>query len=423
MFFLFSLFAIIAYFFNGYLGFFISLIFSIFVICDKKKSFYFKIFELLIFSLPMEYIGIFGAKMNHVFSYYNIFLLILIISVFMNKNRISNIKLTAILIFFSLIILSVLMEENLLDNFIEVFQMILIIVPIFILYNSKKIFFNQQEINNLIEKYSNVCVTTALAMLLQFLLYNKFGLQVGFFSFGAGRVSYYCLFKGASVLPIFMGIGFLLMFINYLNFETKNNTFGIIIKMLIIFSATILNSSRSALAILLICILLALLGKYKNKMNIKTIFMFVVVAIGAYFGINYIMNNRINLNGFLDDNGRFETFKTGIMIWTSSFKRFFLGAGFKSSIWEGVTKPHNFIIQSLSQCGIIVTTILLLWIISCLLYNKSRYRLLLIYIILSCMLITDFYANSFITIIIILINEFRKFELLNNVDVTSQNLK
>ena len=149
--------------------------------------------------------------------------------------------------------------------------------------------------------------------------------------------------------------------------------------------------------------------------SIKGLSIAVIGFTGFYYAINYITKLRSKLSSFLDANGRIETWKNGIRIWSANTKNIILGEGFSGGRWEGITKPHNMIIQTMSQCGIIVTITVVAMLGKYLIDNRRNpYIYIPIYIILSGMMVTDFYANAFTTIAFMLVDIYCEPDLLKN---------
>lgn len=398
---------IIAYMFDGLLGFLLMLLMTGWTLLVQKKNDFTTVFRLLIMSLPMSYIGVMGSSMHQIYSWYNIFLLFFlfrIIKYFNGKIILNRLLGIALISMFGLLLVNTFWVKDVLSNVIEIIQIFIMLLPISMIYSVKRrVPLSKKETEILIVTYTDVCVATAIGMLVQYILYYYANIQVGYMNIGGmGRVSCYCLFKGASILPIFMGIGLIVLFIHMLE---KRMTLQQFIKCVVIAIAMVLNSSRTALFAVIIVLALICIRNIISKPNFKALFITGVGFAAATVGINYITSLRYGLTGFLDDNGRFGTFNNGIKVWLSSEKNILLGAGLTNDIFSEISKPHNFIIQTLAQCGLIFTVIIGIMVISYLVANwKNKYRYLLWFVFLTGMMVTDFYANAFTTVIFILVD-------------------
>ncbi len=375
------------------------------IILMEKDKIIVKLMKLMIASLPMSYIGLLGMSMVQIFSWYNIFLFVFMCYILNRFKSITKKSLVPLIIILPILIIQNIWNGNLIECFTEIIQVVIMLFPLTIIFNNKdKILISKDDIKQLLNTYANVCIATAIAMLIQFFLFYYANIQIGYFNFGgANRVSCFCLFKGASILPIFMGIGFLILLIDILD---NNITLLKVIKISTVLLAMVLNTSRSALVMVFIITAIILVKQFYKKVSLKTIIIGATIFMGVFIGMNYIITLRSNLDGILDANGRLETIVGGIEIWTANIKNFILGIGFSSSIWkEGLVKPHNILIQTLSQCGIVVTLCIIICFKNYFYENRNnKYKYLPWFILLSFMLVTDFYANAFITVIFILVD-------------------
>lgn len=398
---------IISYMFDGIIGGFAMMLLLLVTSFREKEKTCIKWLRLMILSLPMSYIGILGTTMHQLLSWYNLFLVMFIISTikyFGGKISISRNSALGVMGIFVFLQIGCIWLNDFAVTYIEIIQIFTMLLPIVIIHHTRyKMPISKEEIYELLKLYTNVCVSTAIGMIVQYLVYIVAGQQIGLMLFsGGGRVIYMGLFKGTSILPIFMGIGFITIFLELLY---KKMVIQEVIKAVVIFLAMMLNSSRAALAMLFIIIAIIFVRKIIESPNIKMFFLGAIILVAGFFCVNYIMSLRSGLSSFLDANGRFETYSSGISIWLASLKNFLLGEGFSGGMWEGVAKPHNFLIQTLAQCGLLVTIIVLIFICSYLYINrKNLYVYLPLYVLLSSMLVTDFYANAFTTVIFIIVD-------------------
>ena len=399
---------IIAYMLNDTLGMILMAGYSFWkMMLSKKNSLLYRLMELMITALPMAYIGIAGVSMHQILSWYNVFLTMFIISVCSRLK--CSIKVPAIALLSTYIILVCLLlntywNENVSDTLIEVAQIMIMMLPIIIVHSSRYVLpFSLDQIYKLIEKYADICVATSVGMLVQYIFYRFLNKSIGIIMLsGGGRASMFCLFRGASILPIFMGLGIVFLLIECL---AKKVTVQSAVKILIIFLAVLFNNSRTALFILMVICAIICLKYFIHRFYLGTLLAIIVGLIGSYVAINYTLTSRQHLQGFLDDNHRFLTFQNGMNIWLANEKNFILGEGFTGGRWEGITKPHNFVIQTLAQCGIIVFIIVACLLCKYFLDNSHNpYLFMPLFIIGSSMLVTDFYANAFTTVIFMIID-------------------
>lgn len=412
---------ILAYYFSNILGVTFMLVVVIWKLFFQKGKNISKFLELMIMALPMAYIGIAGITMHQLFSWYNVFLACFLIMVLHNyswKIPIHHIAAVQLIIIFFLLFLNLPYSDDIKKTFVEIAQIFVMLIPI-VMFHFVKISLQVEkaEVQKLISIYVNVCIATAIAMLVQYMLYFFAHIKVGVIdTFGSGRVCCQCLFKGASILPIFMGIGMVILFLDMLDART---TISCILEMAVIFLAVVLNSSRTALFMLIVVLAFVCIRQLIKRPGIKPLVITLVGFFVAIGGIHYIISLRSGLNGFLDANGRVETWINSMNIWLADIKNFLIGGGLADDVQMGSAKSHNFPIQTLAQCGLIISLIVFTMIFVYLWHNrKNRYKYAIWFVLLSGFLVTDFYANAFTTVIFILVDLYGIFEF----DVSGKDL-
>lgn len=398
---------IIAYMINDRIGMALMLTFIVGKILFAKRNAINKVFELMIVALPMSYVGFAGVSMHQIFSWYNFFLVIFMVMITTHSSAKIMISISGALslfIIFFCMLLNIFWTRDITRSFIEIAQIMIMLIPLLAVHSNRmRSPFSRNDIYELLYKYADVCVATAIAMLVQYYLYNYTHRQIGTIVFsGNSRAQLCVLFKGASILPIFIGIGIAFLFIELLD---KKLTIIGLIKIIVMFFAVILNSSRTALFSLIIVSAMISIQYLLKAPSLRGMLLTGIGFTSFYFAVDYITRIRSKLQGFLDANGRVETWKNGIHVWTESFKNFILGDGFSLERWTAVAKPHNMIIQTLTQCGLVITLVVIGMLTKYLLDNRhSKYFFIPVFVVLSGMLVTDFYANAFITVIFMLVD-------------------
>ena len=392
---------------RGIFGFCCCLSVSILVML-KRASFIYKIFYLCIISLPFSYIGILGMDMPHLFSWTNIYLLILISYLtIVNRGKLNinyNLFIIVLLLTITLILTCSLTIENS-KSIIELSQIFVMVFTILLTWCCRyKIKISECQALVLMHAFTNTCIITAIATIIQWAAYFMFTKEIGFVTHMAVRVICNCLYKGMSVLSIFFGLAAILVLLQFGKFSPKMVDF---LRMGILLFGVVANTSRSGLVGVSLVFLIYLINDYLNNKRISKFIILGVLGIALLALSSYqLVAVRGNLDNLLDDNGRFLTYKTGIEIWTQSIGNFLFGAGFEDSIWlkGGGMTSHNMLIQSLAQCGIISTSLfIILFAMYFIRIKKTPYVFLFLYIIITGMMITDFYANSFTTMAMCLI--------------------
>lgn len=395
-----------AYMFSGILGFIISLIMFLYIWNKKKYNLFIKLIISLILSVPIFQTSIIGESLPHIFSWFMIFLIILImyllINAIKNKIKFSNISLILVIIALAIVFINSIRGEYYVSNLVKFLQLLLMVVPIFLYYQQRKFFSNymSDDLKNELEKIINISIiSTAIAVLVEYIVFTRLGIRVGNITLFPGRTTYDYLFQGYSVLSIYLGIGVVLNF-NILMRKIKIKN---IIMILICLVAIVINSSRTGLiSAMAICAVILLLNAFKSVKQLLLSLIIIIIGISMCFIIMGEMLENRSGDNLLDDNGRFEGYVQSIETSTKSIENLTLGIGLAPQNYE-YTQPHNFIIQTILTMGIIVTFIWIICIIKILRdIRESNFKFVIWYILLSSMLVTGFQEMSFITLYIIL---------------------
>lgn len=396
---------IIAYMFNGKLGCLLFL-FAMTMIIMQKDNMYYKLFRLCIISLPFSFIGVLGMDTSHMLNWTMVFIIFTIFYVIYKKNGKLGIDNKALIIvlflYISLMITCAFTIEGE-KTIVEIIQISMMLITIlFVWCNGTSITIDTAHSERLMDEFANICVITAIGTIFQWVMYRMADMELGYIVLTANgtRVICNCLYKGMSVLSIFLGTGAVFLI---LQFGIKSAKAVIGAKIGIILAGIVVNTSRTGLAGIAIVFALYVAVGFVKK---KKIDFFVLGAFGLA-GITMAGYKLAATRGnIFDENGRIATWIAGISIWKNNIRSFMFGAGFENSIWVNVggMTSHNMLIQSLAQCGVVGTFLcIVLFIMYYSRIKRTPYVYVMWYLIITGMMITDFYANPFTTIAMSLI--------------------
>lgn len=405
MIFIFDSIVIILYLINGYLGAVAMTLFSMWIWYHFKCEKILRIYILMCVSLPFSYIGILGTQQFQMISWYNIYIVLYML--YFLKSRYIDWQSTAktflyVSGIFILLLINLLYTPKLAKPIIEIVQMFVMIIPISLSYSIKKTITVSSDNYILLTKtYIDSCCAAALALIFQYFAYKVLSVKLGYITFyGGNRVNYLCLFKGESIFPIFIGIGALMLLYDFMYNKVEKLS---VIKLCMIIIAMILSNSRAGIVSFFVVAGYMIIRYIYKKKNLLSLCLAIVGIFAAYKIIDYITASR-NLSGIMNLNGRKESYIMGLQVWKSSIKNVILGDGFTRYVYKGVETPHNMVIQLLAQCGVIVAVLIVAGIIAFYIKNrKSQEKYLIIYIVVANMMVTDFYANAFTTVVFIMI--------------------
>lgn len=413
---IFEVLTILAYMLNGYLGLIMSSIMFCFVWLDRKNIFENKIIISMILSVPFYNIGVLGNNMHHMFSWYNIFLIIyiiiLIIKFFKKEYKISKRLSFFMGILLSLMCINMCLEKNIFASVTDFLQIVIMLISIFATYQAKETFIkklNNQDIENWINKINITIIAMAICTVIQFVIYKTTKNTIGIMTMFPGRTTYDLLFKGYSVLSLVLGIGIIININNIVLKKGKKNID--IINVILCIIAIIINSSRTGLFAALIIVMYIILSNFlKNynflKMNKKQLIkgiVFIISVITMILVIFLAMQISRKSENIFSDNGRITTYVNAIKTIFKSFKNFFIGNGLSPDSYDFML-PHNAILETAMKLGIIFTSIIVyLFVILLKFINNNKYiKYIIWHILISSMLITGFHEMSFIILFIVI---------------------
>lgn len=409
MFLLGELVILISYLANGFVGFIATIIFFGIITINEGKNKEEKILNLLILSLPLHSISILGEKLNHAFSWPIILLSILLINniytILKNKIAIKKGYIIGFLLFCIVLALSNY-RFDFINSTREIGQLMIMCLPILTTFICKEQYtlkLNEGYFKRGLLKIESVIVATAIATIYQFAMYKFGNLNLGEITIFSNRTIYDLIFKGYSVLSLFLSLGVIIVIndIIELIIERKiksKNFIEEVLKLIIIVAAIFINTSRTGIlaaiftTFILMCNFLKVMTKKQRKVTI------VLFIIASALLIMFFSLSRKDMT-FFNDNGRLLTYKNALTFTFESPINFILGCGLYEGNYSHMS-PHNFILELMTTSGIIITTTLLYLIYKLITFIKdSKYRYLCYNILIGSMFITSFQGNPFTTII------------------------
>lgn len=218
------------------------------------------------------------------------------------------------------------------------------------------------------------------------------GISLGeVYEFNSNRVIYNVYFFSKSVVSLYLAVGLLHYFIEYID----NKQFSALIWMGLLSGAILINNSRTGLACFAVCAgLYCIRNARKIVSSISAAAVLILIcAVGLYI-VQLMLASRSSLEGFSDDNGRFETITEALRL-LPDYVFFGIGGSAKDYILSSMgVSVHNFFVAYLIQFGAfggLAVNLLLLSPISDL-KNKHWYSLFCV--ILGGMLFANWHIRN-----------------------------
>lgn len=398
--------------------------------------------SLLIVSLPISYVGILGPLTHHVFSLFNIVLIVLITLFWIRGYtqkwyRLSVWEILAVLSFGLLFVLHLVQTHQFtLMNLFQMARWYLIVLAVYTIYKMPLSFVQQLNLKKYTDTYITVTLATAIALLVQLLLHQMLGIEVGNLSHFRLRVSYDVFFLAYSFLAIYLYSGALMAYMAFL--RTKTKVYGVVTLLLLLLS--ILNSARSGLIVFMLIaglytifksglgtakkalLLLGLAAMFLVSMQLITLVrgnlfdpsqnlddpigQAEIVETAEVVGADPVGSRSLidkwvyRFQQFFFDNDRFRILFDSLEIWARDSQTLLYG---HSNLNEIPVLPHNFFVESLLTYGLFLGG----WMIAVFVYLminnwRSPYFALMLYMLVSSQLVTKIHlATWFIPLILL----------------------
>lgn len=345
----------VAYLVNSKIGALLLLLAAAYYLLATKGSIYDRLLKLIVYSTPYYTFDLFGGRQRLSLCIVAIAFFCVLLTFNMVKRgaiitKASAYRLILMTLFLGSYILSVFNSYEPLEMIFATYQLVLITYLLFILPTSKNEELKAVNTESLIRLLiRGVCAIT-ITLYVQYIAKTYFGVQLGeVYEFNSKRVIYNVYFNSKSVLSLYISIGILYFFIEYI--EKKKNLFLIVIAFFC--GAFLINNSRTGLACFALLALIYSIKHFKDIVgNMKVVISLVLIFVAGVYVIQLMLNTRTNLESFTDDNGRFDTIIEALRLLPNHI---FSGIGGSANDYilssMGVS-VHNFLIAYLIQFGL-----------------------------------------------------------------------
>ena len=298
-------------------------------------------------------------------------------------------KLIALIVFLGAYGLSVWTSHDSLEMVFMTYHLVLLAYLIFIIPVAKNEELMQTDTDALMKVYIRGVCAVALTLYIQYVAKTALGISLGeIYEYNSDRVIYNVYFYSKSVLSLYLAVGLLYYFMEYIN----NKRVSALIWMGVFAGAILLNNSRTGLVCFVVCAgLYCIRNARKVVGSIRvTAMLILLVAIGLYI-MQLMLASRSSLEGFADDNGRFETIIEAIRLLP---RYLFSGIGGSAADYTlssmGVS-VHNFFVAYLIQFGVFGGLVVNTLLLSPVFEPKNKHWYLLVCVVLGGMLFANWH--------------------------------
>lgn len=389
----------VAFLINPRLGALLLLLAAGYFMLTEKGSLYARLLKVIVYSSAYYTFDIFGGRQRLSVCIAAVAVLCVLLTFNMLKRGAkvsvcSACKLIALIVFLGAYGLSIWTSHDLMETVFATYHLVLLAYLIFIIPVAKNEELMLVDTESLLKVYIRGICAVAITLFIQYGAKTILGISLGeVYEFNSDRVIYNVYFYSKSVLSLYLAVGLLYYFVEYIN----NKRFWALIWMGVFTGAILINNSRTGLMCFAVCAGLYCIRNVKKIVrSIRVTAMLILIgAVGLYI-VQLMLASRSSLKGFADDNGRFETIIEALRLLP---RYIFSGIGGSAADYTmssmGVS-VHNFFVAYLVQFGIFGGLAVNALLLSPVFDAKNRYWYLLICVILGGMLFANWHNALYV---------------------------
>lgn len=389
----------VAFLINPRLGALLLLLAPGYFMLTEKGSLYARLLKVIVYSSAYYTFDIFGGRQRLSVCIAAVAVLCVLLTFNMLKRGAkvsvcSACKLIALIVFLGAYGLSIWTSHDLMETVFATYHLVLLAYLIFIIPVAKNEELMLVDTESLLKVYIRGICAVAITLFIQYGAKTILGISLGeVYEFNSDRVIYNVYFYSKSVLSLYLAVGLLYYFVEYIN----NKRFWALIWMGVFTGAILINNSRTGLMCFAVCAGLYCIRNIKKIVrSIRVTAMLILIgAVGLYI-VQLMLASRSSLKGFADDNGRFETIIEALRLLP---RYIFSGIGGSAADYTmssmGVS-VHNFFVAYLVQFGIFGGLAVNALLLSPVFDAKNRYWYLLICVILGGMLFANWHNALYV---------------------------
>lgn len=389
----------VAFLINPRLGALLLLLAAGYFMLTEKGSLYARLLKVIVYSSAYYTFDIFGGRQRLSVCIAAVAVLCVLLTFNMLKRGAkvsvcSACKLIALIVFLGAYGLSIWTSHDLMETVFATYHLVLLAYLIFIIPVAKNEELMLVDTESLLKVYIRGICAVAITLFIQYGAKTILGISLGeVYEFNSDRVIYNVYFYSKSVLSLYLAVGLLYYFVEYIN----NKRFWALIWMGVFTGAILINNSRTGLMCFAVCAGLYCIRNIKKIVrSIRVTAMLILIgAVGLYI-VQLMLASRSSLKGFADDNGRFETIIEALRLLP---RYIFSGIGGSAADYTmssmGVS-VHNFFVAYLVQFGIFGGLAVNALLLSPVFDAKNRYWYLLISVILGGMLFANWHNALYV---------------------------
>lgn len=389
----------VAFLINPRLGALLLLLAAGYFMLTEKGGLYARLLKVIVYSSAYYTFDIFGGRQRLSVCIAAVAVLCVLLTFNMLKRGAkvsvcSACKLIALIVFLGAYGLSIWTSHDLMETVFATYHLVLLAYLIFIIPVAKNEELMLVDTESLLKVYIRGICAVAITLFIQYGAKTILGISLGeVYEFNSDRVIYNVYFYSKSVLSLYLAVGLLYYFVEYIN----NKRFFALIWMGVFTGAILINNSRTGLMCFAVCAGLYCIRNIKKIVrSIRVTAMLILIgAVGLYI-VQLMLASRSSLKGFADDNGRFETIIEALRLLPGYIFSGIGGSAADYTMSSMGVSVHNFFVAYLVQFGIFGGLAVNALLLSPVFDAKNRYWYLLICVILGGMLFANWHNALYV---------------------------
>lgn len=389
----------VAFLINPRLGALLLLLAAGYFMLTEKGSLYARLLKVIVYSSAYYTFDILGGRQRLSVCIAAVAVLCVLLTFNMLKRGAkvsvcSACKLIALIVFLGAYGLSICTSHDLMETVFATYHLVLLAYLIFIIPVAKNEELMLVDTESLLKVYIRGICAVAITLFIQYGAKTILGISLGeVYEFNSDRVIYNVYFYSKSVLSLYLAVGLLYYFVEYIN----NKRFFALIWMGVFTGAILINNSRTGLMCFAVCAGLYCIRNVKKIVrSIRVTAMLILIgAVGLYI-VQLMLASRSSLKGFADDNGRFETIIEALRLLPGYIFSGIGGSAADYTMSSMGVSVHNFFVAYLVQFGIFGGLAVNALLLSPVFDARNRYWYLLICVILGGMLFANWHNALYV---------------------------
>lgn len=384
----------VAFLLNSRLGALLLLLAAAYIMLTTKGNLYNRILQLIVYSVPYYTFSIFGGRQRLSLCIIAVALLCVLLTLNLLRRgaRVgagSAWKLILLLIFLGGYVLSIMDSYAKKEAVFVTYHLVVLAYLIFIIPIANTEELKYVNTDSLMQLYIKGACAVALTLFIQYAFHVVLGIALGeVYTYNSDRVIYNVYFYSKSVLSLYLAVGMMYFFEEYVS----KKRLKALVWLGIFAGAILINNSRTGLGCFAVCAAVYIIRNVKKIVSsIRVTVMLILVGVVGLYIVQMMLESRASLEGFTDDNGRFETIAEAFRLLPKHIFAGIGGSALDYTLSSMGVSVHNFFVAYLIQFGLFSGLAVNLLLIAPVFDGNNKFWYYLLCVVLGGMLFANWH--------------------------------